>query len=136
VEALAFGALVFIAGTLIVAGAWAVIDAKFTAVGAAREGARTYVESGTSVVEAEPPARGAAKAALTALGRDGDVEVSLDDGGYRRCGRVTVRVTTHVPVVRVPFLRLSGGNVSVVGSATRLIDPLRSGILGQASCVS
>src|ERR1019366_1429703 len=134
VEALAFGALVFIAGTLMVANAWSVIDAKFAVSGAAAQGAATYVETGTDGNTAEPAARRAASAAMAGRGRPGDIEVVLGASGYRRCGRVTVRVTTRVPILRVPFVGGGGGRMVVVGTDTRLVDPLRSGVPGEARC--
>ena len=134
VEALAFGLLTFVIGALIVANAWGVIDAKFAADGAAREGARAYVETGGTLTEADRPARSAADAALASLRRTGTVDVALDDA-YRRCGEVTVRVTTRVPLLRLPFVRPAGGHVTVHGVETRRIDPYRSGIRGGAvSC--
>ena len=45
VEAIPFGLLLFVAGTLLVANAWAVIDAKMAATSAAREAARTYMKN-------------------------------------------------------------------------------------------
>jgi hypothetical protein len=133
VEALAFGALVFISGTLIVANAWAVVDAKFAAVSAAREGAQTYVETGGTAAAAEPPSRLSATAALQSLGRHGTVDVVLGDA-YRRCGIVTVHVTTSVPIARVPFVRVAVGRLPIAATATRRIDPYRSGISGGAAC--
>ena len=134
VEALAFGALLFIAGTLIVANAWSVIDAKFATSGAAREGAATYVESGSAGGSADQPARRASDAALTSLRRSGRVDVRLDSGGYRRCGRVTVTVATRVPVLRIPLVGSPGGSLTVTAAASRLIDPFRSAVAGEADC--
>jgi hypothetical protein len=133
VEALAFGLLIFVVGTLIVANAWAVVDAKFAATGSAREATRTYVETGTTATAAGDPANKAATAALTALHRPGSVSLTLADG-YRRCGRVTARVVTSVPILRLPFIRSGAGHIDVRGEDTRIIDPYRSGIPGAASC--
>jgi hypothetical protein len=134
VEAIAFGLLIFVVGSLIVANAWAVVDAKFAAEAAAREAARTYVETGATAAQAEAPARRAADAALASLRRPGTVDVSLVDGGYRRCASVTVRVTTRVPVLRLPFIRVRAGHYDVTGLERRAIDPLRSGLVGEISC--
>ena len=134
VEAIAFGLLLFVVGTLIVANAWGVVDAKFATEGAAREAARAYVETGTTPEEAADPAGHAADAALTSLGRPGRVKVELGDDGYKRCARVTVRVTTSVPLLRLPFVRRGTGHVDVTGSDTRVIDPYRTGLADEASC--
>ena len=45
IEGLVFGVLVFVFGALLVANAWAVVDAKSAASVAAREAARVCVES-------------------------------------------------------------------------------------------
>ena len=45
IEALFFGLLVLVFGTLVVANAWGVIDAKLSAAGAAREAARAFVQT-------------------------------------------------------------------------------------------
>jgi hypothetical protein len=49
IEALPFGFLVLVAGSLLLANAWAVVDAKFAASAAAREAVRVYVESGSQL---------------------------------------------------------------------------------------
>src|SRR4051794_6532769 len=110
VEALAFGVLVFVVGTLFVANVWSAVDAKLAASSAAREGARTYVETGGSDADAGLPARRAVDAALASLGRSGHVDVGPGDG-YHRCGRVVVRVTTAVPVLRLPFIGVRAGHI-------------------------
>src|SRR5262245_21244188 len=133
VEALAFGLLIFVVGTLIVANAWAVIDAKFATTAAAREATRTYVATGTTAATAADPATKAATAALAALHRPGVVSVHLADG-YRRCGQVIARVATSVPMLRLPFIRATAGRIEVRAEHTRIIDPYRSGLSGETSC--
>ena len=44
IEALPFGLLVFVVGSLLIANAWAVVDAKFATDAAARQAVRTFVE--------------------------------------------------------------------------------------------
>ena len=50
IEVLPFGLLVFIVGTLLVANAWAVVDAKLAVTSAAREAVRSYVEADDGAV--------------------------------------------------------------------------------------
>src|SRR4029079_720569 len=45
IEVLPFGFLIFVVGSLVIANAWAVIDARMAADAAARQAARAYVES-------------------------------------------------------------------------------------------
>jgi hypothetical protein len=75
IEALPFGLLVFVVGSLLVANAWAVIDAKIAVDAAARQAARAYAEAELPA-EAERDAVAAGLAALQAHGRNPD-EASL-----------------------------------------------------------
>src|SRR6478672_9729016 len=87
-EALAFGLLIFVAATLVVASVWGAIDAKFAASEAAREATRTFVETGNDPTAADLAARDAAMATLAGHHRAGAADVSGPDGAYRRCGTV------------------------------------------------
>ena len=44
-EGIAFGLLIFVLGTLLIANAWAVVDTKLAVTAAAREAARAFVEA-------------------------------------------------------------------------------------------
>ena len=74
VEALPFGLLTFVAGVLLVANLWAVVDAKVAVDAAARQATRHYVEADVSgpggSARAEREAVAAGLAALDAHGRD------------------------------------------------------------------
>ncbi len=69
-EAVLFGVLVFVLGTMLVVNAWAVVDAKLAATSAAREAARSYVEAPTAQV-ADADARRAAEEAEALLNLPG-----------------------------------------------------------------
>ncbi len=135
-EALPFGFLIFIAGTLLFANVWGVIDAKLAVTSAAREAARAYVEA--------PDAAAASRAAgqradetLAAYGRDGQraqVTVPPIQDGYRRCARVSVTVSYDVPAVAIPFIGGFGDIAPVSSTFTELIDPFRDGLTGEAAC--
>lgn len=131
---LAFGVLVFVVGTLVVANAWAVVDAKFAADSAARQGARTYVETGRSGAEAEGPAVASAMATLASLHRDTGAVVFPVAGGYGRCARITFRVSTPVPVFHLPWVGSAGPGFTVTAIHSELVDPYRSGLPGEAVC--
>jgi hypothetical protein len=90
-EGLAFGVLIFVVGTLLVANAWAVIDAKVAAASAAREAARAYVEA-PSEQAGQAGAAAAAAGALHAHGRDPARMTLGREGGvpFVRCARVTI----------------------------------------------
>lgn len=123
-----FGVLVFVLGTLVVSGAWSVIDAKFAADSAAAAGTRTFVEApgGTDPTAA---ARQAAEDAWRGFGRSGVPDVSVSTDALDRCAPVTVIVRAKVTLIPV-FGR--GGQMEVSASRTEVVDPYRSG-LGKAT---
>ena len=89
IEALPFGVLVFVLGSLLLTNAWAVVDAKATVTTAAREGARTYVEAPPDPGVARHQAVEAARDVIRDHGRDpANTEVAVETGtssGARRC---------------------------------------------------
>lgn len=134
VEAAVFGVLIFVMGTLIVANAWGVVDAKLATSGAAREVARAIVESGD-------PGRAAASAdevaarTLEAHGRDRRrMDAVVVEGGLLRCQRITVEVRYRVPFLALPLLGSHGSAFTVVGRHSEIVDPFRSGLPGEARC--
>ena len=137
IEVLPFGLLTFVVGTLLVANAWGVIDAKLAVTSAAREAVRTYVEApdgATAVASAD----GAARAAIAGHGRDATattVEIRHDgDRPFARCTRVVVTVHHPVPALRLPFIGGFGRAFDVVARQSEVVDPYRSGLPGEATC--
>ncbi|MEZ5141096.1 MAG: hypothetical protein R2726_01050 [Acidimicrobiales bacterium] len=136
IEMLPFGLLVFVIGGLVVANAWAVVDAKLATSAAARAGARRAVEADDATTAALT-ARRAARDAAAGLGRDPDrVDLRVGDDGepWRRCGRLTVEARYTVPLVSLPWLGGVGRGVSVRSVHSELIDPYRSDLPGEARC--
>jgi hypothetical protein len=143
-EALAFGVLVFVIGTLLVVNAWGVIDAKLAASAAAREAARVAVEAPGTMNAGEVGAAASAtvQQVLVGLGKDAgrlvDVELGAEqtapDAPLSRCQRVTVTVTYRVPTIVLPWVGGLGNGFRVVGSHSELVDPFRSGLPGEARC--
>lgn len=127
-EALVLGVLVFVVGTLIVVGAWDVVDAKFATAAAAREATRAVVESAPGD-DLQARAERAARAALAGHGRDGTEAEVVPVGATRleRCAEVGYRVE-----VRVPALAVVGdvplGAHRVSSRHVELVDPYRSGL--------
>jgi hypothetical protein len=137
IEVLPFGVLTFVVGTLLVANAWGVVDAKLAVTSAAREAVRAYVEApdaDTAVADAHD----AATAAIAGHGRDPEstvVEIRHDDDRpFARCTRVTVTVHHPVPAIRLPFIGGYGHAFDVMASQSEVIDPYRSGLPGEATC--
>lgn len=133
IEVLPFGVLVFVAGSLLVANAWAVVDAKLAVTSAAREAVRAYVEAPDGPTAAAA-ADAAARTALAGHGRDPSrMDLSLD-GGFARCAPVVAVATYPVPAVALPFVGGVGPGFTVRAEHREVVDPFRSGIGGEADC--
>jgi hypothetical protein len=132
-EVLPFGVLVFVVGSLLVANAWAVVDAKLAVTSAATEAVRAYVEApdGASAASA---AGAAARSALAGHGRDpARLDLAIE-GGFGRCQPVTAVATYPVPAVSLPFVGGFGTGFTVRAEHRELVDPFRSGLTGDADC--
>jgi hypothetical protein len=148
IEVLPFGLLVFVVGTLLVANAWAVVDAKLAVDAAAREAARHFVEADVPAAgdfaEAEATARRAGYEALAAHGREparSTVELSgLESpggqAGFTRCARATFTARYDVPVIHLPWIGGFGSGMDVTGRHSELVDPYRDGVPGSAEACS
>ena len=131
-EVLPFGFLIFVAGTLLLANAWGIIDGKIAASGAAREAARAYVEStatdgGVALAEAEA----AAEAAIAGHGRDPS-RMTLSSSGplvFERCAPATFVVTYDVPTITLPWIGGFGPGVfSTSARHSEVVDPFRDDV--------
>lgn len=132
VEAIAFGLLVFVVGALLLASAWAVIDAKIAVTSAAREAARTYVEAPTAA-DAVRDGTAAAREAMANHGRAGAEISFVEPAAFRRCAPVTARVAYRVPALPLPWIG-GLGEITVAARHQERIDPFRDGIEGTAEC--
>ncbi len=136
IEGVVFGVLVFVFGTLVVANAWGVIDAKLAAGSAAREATRAFVESKSGSTNAAfAEAEAAARDAIQGYGRDPDRLVLVPEAAQlRRCARVSVRVEYPVPLLTIPLLGRYGQGFTAVGRHSEIVDPFRSGVPGRDTC--
>jgi hypothetical protein len=133
-EAVAFGMLVFVVGTLVVVNAWGVIDAKLAAGAAAREAARAYVEA-DNAVDAAATAQDAAAESMRGHGRDpARMTMRVAAGGFSRCERVTIEVQYPVPLLAVPWVGHAGTGFTAAARYSEVVDPYRRGLTGRASC--
>ena len=134
IEALPFGLLIFVVGTLLIANAWAVVDAKFATDAAARQAVRTFVEA-DDPARARSDAQAAGLAAIDAHGRDaGRATVRpVGDPDLVRCERATWEAVYEVPALSLPFIGGYGRAPFRVRSAhSEIVDPFRSGVVGSA----
>lgn len=134
IEALPFGLLIFVLGSLLITNAWAVVDAKFATDAAARQAARTFVEGNdpnTALLDAVK----AGRAAIAGHGRDPARVVIHPVGSpeLARCERATFEAIYEVPALSLPLIGGYGRAPFRVRSAhSELVDPFRGGLPGQA----
>jgi hypothetical protein len=138
IESLPFGLLVFVVGTLLVANAWAVIDAKLASAAAAHEAARIYVETvvGGDSGPAHRAAGVAAAETIVGHGRDPDrMTFSLSPPeATTRCQPVEATVTYRVPTLTVPLVGGFGQGFVVRATDSEIIDPFRDDVAGSNPC--
>ncbi|HEY2330527.1 MAG TPA: hypothetical protein VGH94_01280 [Acidimicrobiales bacterium] len=129
-EALPFGFLIFVSGTLLLANAWAVVDAHVAATSAATEAVRTFVESSGDPALARQAGEQAALDALAGQGKSASRAVVTWEGAdLVRCQPVSVTVTYRVPTISVPWLGSFGnGLVRTSARHTEVVDPWRDGL--------
>jgi hypothetical protein len=128
IEAIPFGLLTFVVGALIVANAWAVIDAKIAVSAAAREATRAYAEA---PADADPLALAdaAAREAIQGAGRDpGQLVLTPVAATFARCEPVTFEASYRIPAIRVPWLGGFGSGFTATARHTEIVDPYRTGL--------
>lgn len=131
-EALAFGVLVFVFGTLVVVNAWAVVDAKFATSAAAREAVRAVVQverTDLTATQLEVRAARAARQAFVAHGYVASPVLTDTTLGLSRCATVAVTVELEVAATVVPGL-VAPATYPVRSSYAEVVDPFRSGLEG------
>lgn len=134
IEVLPFAVLIFVLGTVLVANAWAVVDAKLAVEAAAREATRAYVEAGDAD-RAGAASRTAAEGAFEGSGRDPrDLRLQHSSDAYIRCTRVDFEASYLVHAVRLPVIGGLGHGVTVVGRHREIIDPFAAGFGAENDC--
>lgn len=137
VEAVPFGVLTFVVGSLLVANAWAVVDVKLAVTSASREATRRYVEA-PSAERAHTDAIQAAQDVVRAHGRAPErvrVHVQHDgDRSWGRCTRVAVQLSYPVPALTLPWIGGYGDAFDVRAEHSEIVDPFRAGLAGVAEC--
>ncbi|MFA9446292.1 hypothetical protein [Egicoccus sp. AB-alg6-2] len=126
-EALAFGVLIFVLGTLVVVNAWAVVDTKFAASAAAREAVRAAVEAPVDADQSLVAAV-AARQALEGHGVDAEARLMPLLLGLERCQEVAFEVRIEVPALVLPGLSTRLAPFEVVAAHREVVDPYRSGL--------
>jgi hypothetical protein len=128
-EALVFGVLIFVIGTLLVLNAWAVIDAKFATSAAAREAVRAAVETPAG---SDPDARARLAAVEALVGHGLDPARATVSAAWsrdlQRCADVVYEVRTHVPALVLPGIDRRRAGFEVRATHREVVDPYRSGL--------
>lgn len=127
-EVLPFGLLTFVVGALLVANAWAVIDAKIAVSAAAREATRAFVEA---PVDSDPHAMAdaAARSAIEGAGRDpAELVLTPLEATFARCESVSFEASYQIPAIRVPWVGGFGGGFTASARHAEIVDPYRTGV--------
>jgi hypothetical protein len=128
IEVLPFGILTFVVGALLVANAWAVIDAKIAVSAAAREATRAYVEA---PVDGDPlaAADAAARSAIEGAGRDpAQLVLTPLEATFARCETVRFEASYRIPAIRVPWVGGFGSGFTATARHAEVVDPYRTGV--------
>ena len=127
-EVIPFGLLTFVVGALLVANAWAVIDAKMAVSAAAREATRAFVEA---PVDGDPLALAdaAARSAIAGAGRNpAKLVLTPLEAEFARCETVRFEASYQIPAVKVPWVGGYGSGFTATARHAEVVDPYRSGV--------
>jgi hypothetical protein len=128
IEALPFGLLTFVVGALLVANAWAVIDAKMAVSAAAREATRAFVEA---PIDGDPLALAdaAARSAIEGAGRDpARLVLTPLEATFARCETVRFEASYQIPAIKVPWVGGFGSGFTATARHAEVVDPYRTGV--------
>lgn len=131
-EGVMLGVLVLVAGTVLVAHAWTVVQTRRTLDGAAREYLRAYTQADDPAA-ARAAGRRALDDVLTGEGMaSSDLSIQLPDAStFGPCATSTVSILTVIPSVRLPFVGdVASTTVGVTHS--ELVDAHREMTSGSA----
>ena len=126
-DVLFFGVVMITFTSLVIMNAWLAIDASLAVSNAAREGARTFVESDPA--QAQGRSEAAMNEVMAQYGRnDGSLShsISIDGGTFARCAVVTTVANYDIDLISVPFFG-AFGNYTISATHSERIDPFRSG---------
>ena len=127
-EIIPFGILTFVVGALVVANAWAVIDAKMAVSSAARQATRAFVEA-PDAGEAEASADAAARQAVAGFGRDpANLVLTRVEGAFGRCETVRYEARYQIPAIRLPWVGGFGDGFTAAAHHAEVVDPYRTGL--------
>ena len=127
-EVIPFGLLTFVVGALLVANAWAVIDAKMAVSAAAREATRAFVEA---PADDDPLALAdaAARSAIAGAGRNpAQLVLTPVEALFARCETVRFEASYQIPALQVPWVGGFGSGFTATARHAEVVDPYRTGV--------
>lgn len=134
-EALTFGVLIFVIGTLLIANLWLVIDARFAVAAAAREAVRAVVDA---PVTSDPLAVAAAVVEVTLAGYGIDPQRAsvepVTPVVLERCAEIAIQVTVEVPALLLPGIERRITAFTVRGEHREIVSPFRGGLEAGGRC--
>ena len=126
-DVLFFGVVMITFTAMVITNAWLAIDASLAVSNAAREGARTFVESDPT--QAQGLSEAAMNEVMDQYGRDDGSDshfISIDGGVFARCAVVTTTSNYDIDLISVPLFG-SFGTYTISATHSERIDPFRSG---------
>lgn len=126
-DMLLFGFLALVLSSLVIVNVWTVIDASLAVSAAAREGARTYVESDPDSAWADTQQR--MYDVMADYGRaDRAVPPMLPSvAEFERCAVVTITAEYDVALINLPLFGDFGSLTRIEATHSERIDAYRSG---------
>lgn len=137
IEAIPFGLLIFVSGALLVANAWAVVDAKMATESASREATRLLVESDGRVGAAREVGEAAFESHVGHRNRlqfQANIGGQAGTEGFERCARVSVTFTYTTPALSVPLIGGWGSGITVTSTHSEIVDPYRAALGEESVC--
>lgn len=126
-DMLVFGLLALVISSLVIVNVWAVIDASLAVSAAAREGARTYVESDPATAWADTQLR--MNEVMSDYGRSDRAVAPAPPFfvEYERCAVITITAEYDVALISLPLFGDFGSLTRIDASHSERIDAYRSG---------
>lgn len=129
-DVLLFSFVMIIFSAMIIINAWIAVDTSLAVSAAAREGARTFVES-DDVNMARTDAEAAMNQVMVEYGHANPgtamvPTITIDGGLFVRCAVVTTTASVDVDLITLPFFGALGSH-TITATHNERIDPFRSG---------
>lgn len=128
-DVLIFGFVMIVFTALVIINGWIAIDTSLAVSAAAREGARTFVESDEAAAHGDSIA--AMNQVMIEYGHANPTAtmtpaITIDGDAFQRCAVVTTTASVDIDLLSVPFFGAFGTH-TISATHNERIDPFRSG---------